>query len=169
MTTPTSALGVGEPPVLKCMRDACQDAFGLHIGNVNVLLYAYDAVLMAENEGDLQNALNHLNVTTGRMDLCINTTPANILSFHAESKIQHRYAKTTVTSKVDNTNKMSTEIFFRLTTPANILSFHAESKIQHRYAKTTVTSKVDNTNKMSTEIFFRLVLPESAFISQFQM
>nr|CAD7195186.1 unnamed protein product [Timema douglasi] len=97
------------------------------------------------------------------------TTPANILSFHAESKIQHRYAKTTVTSKVDNTNKMSTEIFFRLTTPANILSFHAESKIQHRYAKTTVTSKVDNTNKMSTEIFFRLVLPESAFISQFQM
>nr|CAD7603348.1 unnamed protein product [Timema genevievae] len=45
------------------------------------------------------------------------TTPAKILSFHAESKIQHRYAKTTVTSKVDNTNKMSTEIFFRLVLP----------------------------------------------------
>nr|CAD7429753.1 unnamed protein product [Timema monikensis] len=141
MTTPTSALGVGEPPVLKCMRDACQDAFGLHIGNVNVLLYAYDAVLMAENEGDLQNALNHLNVTTGRMDLCINTTPANILSFHAESKIQHRYAKTTVTSKVDNTNKMSTEIFFRLVLPESAFISQFQMEIDDKVYKANVKEK----------------------------
>nr|CAD7397057.1 unnamed protein product [Timema poppensis] len=39
----------------KCMRDACENAVGVQLDNVNVrvLLYVDDALLMAENEGDL--------------------------------------------------------------------------------------------------------------------
>nr|CAD7405880.1 unnamed protein product [Timema cristinae] len=57
----------------KCVRDACENAVDAQMNNVNVrvLLYADDAILMTENERDLQNAINNLNVATDRMDLSI--------------------------------------------------------------------------------------------------
>nr|CAD7462131.1 unnamed protein product [Timema tahoe] len=69
------------------------------------------------------------------------TIPAKILSFHAESKIQHRYAKTTVTSKVDNTNKMSTEIFFRLVLPESAFISQFQMEIDDKVYKANVKEK----------------------------
>nr|CAD7461008.1 unnamed protein product [Timema tahoe] len=57
----------------KCTKDACEDVAGVQMDSVNVkvLLYAYDAVLMFENESDLQIALNPLSGVKDRMDLCM--------------------------------------------------------------------------------------------------
>ncbi|CAG2055701.1 unnamed protein product [Timema podura] len=48
---------------------------------VRVLFNADDAVLMAKNENDLQNALNRLNVVTDQLDLRINVSKTKVVVF----------------------------------------------------------------------------------------
>jgi hypothetical protein len=72
----------------KCMRVVCQGMKGVTIGdkNVSVLLYADDAVLLAENADELQRMLDSLNEGTTSMNLRVNVGKTKVVVFESEKE-----------------------------------------------------------------------------------
>ncbi|KAF1010546.1 MAG: hypothetical protein GAK29_05048 [Acinetobacter bereziniae] len=70
----------------KCVRDACFDARGVKVGSVDVkvLLYADDAVLVAEDPNELQGMMQKLGESAKKMDLKINASKTKVVVFDRE-------------------------------------------------------------------------------------
>src|SRR5215468_2969961 len=72
----------------KCIRRACQDINGISIGNTNVqiLMYADDAVLVAESMNDLQQMLSKFADTCENMDLKVNARKTKVVVFNKQGE-----------------------------------------------------------------------------------
>ena len=72
----------------KCIRSACQDINGMSIGNTNVqiLMYADDAVLVAESMNDLQQMLSKFADTCENMDLKVNARKTKVVVFNKQGE-----------------------------------------------------------------------------------
>jgi hypothetical protein len=75
----------------KCMREACEEMEGFQIGNesIKVLLYADDAVLLAENAENLQSMLDKLYERSEGMNLRINAAKTKVMVFERETEDAH--------------------------------------------------------------------------------